>query len=238
MRMRMPSTSVPRISVTTEMLLIRAVSLTPTTLIRPASSRTMIDTMIIRDLLPTFRPSTVPIVGRQQQQRLAAAGQGERAQQVEADEPAVARPDQPAAPLVGVARQRDPRGQLGQHEGQDQRAEGGHRPQPDRRRAELGRGEGEVREDTGRHRDDGERDGEHREELQRALQLLLVPERGQQLLISLCLCLVVIGHWSEPFVKASLSVWRSPGRCRCSACRCGGALVRRPSPSRRFPSCG
>src|ERR1700733_7641692 len=63
MRMRMPSTSVPRISVTTEMLLIRAVSRTPTTLIRPASSRMMTETMIMSVLLPTFSPRTVPIVG-------------------------------------------------------------------------------------------------------------------------------------------------------------------------------
>lgn len=59
----MPSTSVPRISVTTEMLLIRAVSLTPMTLIRPARSRTMTDTKIMSDLLLTFSPRIVPMVG-------------------------------------------------------------------------------------------------------------------------------------------------------------------------------
>src|SRR5580700_3911189 len=140
-RMRMPSTSVPRISVTTEMLLIRAVSRTPTTLIRPASSRTMTDTMIISDLLPTFRPSTVPIVGDSSSSvsRDAAAAvphdrhraRPERGQQVADDHrvghrPAAGRPDQRRRSAAHRADQQH----LGGH--RDPRHAGARHPHPDR----------------------------------------------------------------------------------------------------------
>src|SRR6185437_9020970 len=100
---------------------------------------------------------------------------------------------------------------------------------PDRRGPELGRGEGEVREDAGRHRDHGERDGEHREEPQRPLQLLLVPERGEQFLIRRDGGLLVTCHWSYPSSGSAASVWRSPGCFRFPS-RCGGTVAARLCP--------
>ncbi len=100
-------------------------------LISPASSSTMTEMMIIRLRLPTLSPSTVPIIGDRRSSVSPPLASAKQHSKLKPDEPAVARSDQPAAPLVGVSCQRDPGGQLGQDEGQDHRADCRDRPEPD-----------------------------------------------------------------------------------------------------------
>jgi hypothetical protein len=102
--------------------------------------------------------------GDRQHDRPAAYGHVEQAG--ETHEPAVGRVHEPGTPLVGIAGQRDPGAEFGDHERDHQVTDADDWPGPDGGRPPVREAETVVQEDAGGDRDDREGDREHREEAQ------------------------------------------------------------------------
>src|SRR5215472_6910419 len=176
------TTTVPMISVNTATLLILAARATEMMLMPSGSAKS---TSVMIRLEVWLVGSSPRIVAHRGDDHKGDAGTTDRQieQCREADKPAVDGVHQAGAPLVRIAGQRHARAQLGDHQRHQQLPDAGQDPRPDRRWAEVGQAEAEVGEDPGGDRDDRERHGIEREELQRPPQLLPVSEGLQDLLV-------------------------------------------------------
>ncbi len=130
------------------------------------------------------RSALVVLHAQQRHQRLARQGVVHRdhadreiPEAQPAEQPAHLRVGQPRRPLIGGAAERDPRGELSDHQGDQCLPDRRRYPQPDPHR--TGSQEHLVvrREDPDCHRDERERDREHLERSESSLQLRLVAAR-------------------------------------------------------------
>ena len=117
-------------------------------------------------------------------------------------------------PLEDRARDREVARDLGEVQRDDELAERDDRERPDERAAERADAEDEQREDAGRRRDVAERRGERAEEVQPAVQRLLVAEAARGRRLSSC----VERDWSVAAMAATLvRLWQSMSRLAFAA---------------------